>query len=229
MECFHFNLIVLWLLRDPMDEHPEVKEAESEMQEISDGLDSERRLETIEGEQVSGKSTEEIERLVEAALFMSARPLSIFDLLKLTGATSKEIRTAIQNLQNSYSSRSSWIEVVKQDKSYIMRLMPSRAEKVESITQETELSKRALRVLAVVAQNDGVYQSKVFRKLGSTTYEGVKELIEKGYLIAEQKGHSKMLHVSKKFQTFFGQSASEALKKVKEQEAAAPAEPEKKE
>ena len=205
-----------------MTESSEIKEAEAEMQEVSSDLEKAESMETIEGEQVSGKSIEEIQHLIEAALFMSAKPLSIFDLLKLTGATSKEIKTAIQNLQKEYAARSSWIEVLKQDKSYLMRLLSSKVEKVESITQETELSKRALRVLAVVAQHDGILQSKVFRKLGSTTYEGVKELVEKNYLIAEQKGHSKILHVSNKFKTYFGQSVAEALKKVKEQETAAP-------
>ena len=201
---------------------PEIRETESEMQEIDAELEKSQSMETLEGEQVSGKSIEEIERLIEAALFMSARPLSIFDLLKLTGAAVKEIRVAVQNLQKEYSARSSWIEILREGKSYLMRLQPSKVEKVESITQETELSKRALRVLAVVAQNEGVVQSKVFRKLGSTTYEGVKELVEKGYLQTEQKGHSKILHVSNKFKTYFGGTASEALKKVKEQEAVAP-------
>ena len=205
-----------------MEEPAEMKEAESEMQEIGSDLEKEQVLETMEGEKVSGKSMEEIERLIESALFVSGRALSIFDLLKLTGASLKEVKTAVQNLQNEYSARGTWIEITKDGKSYLMRLQPSKVERVESITQETELSKRALRVLAVVAQNEGVFQSKVFRKLGSTTYDGVKELVEKGYLITEQKGHSKILHVSNKFKTYFGASASEALKKVKEQEAIAP-------
>ena len=206
-------------------QEPEIKEAESEMQEISSDLDKSQRMETLEGDQVSGKDMNEIEHLIEAALFMSARALSIFDLLKLTGATAKEIKIAVQNLQKEYEARGSWIELMKDGKSYMLRLQPSKVEKVESITQEVELSKRALRVLAVVAQNEGVVQSKVFRKLGATTYDGVKELVEKGYLNFEQKGHSKILHVSKKFQTYFGSSASEALKKVKAQEAVAPETP----
>ena len=210
-----------------MEEPSEVKEVESEMQEIGEDIGGSTETvkeETIVEQAGSGKSIDEIQRMIEAALFLSASPLSIFDLLKLTGATLKEIKTAFQNLQSEYSSRGSWLEMVRDGKSYLMRIQPSKVEKVESITQETELSKRALRVLAVVAQNDGVVQSKVFRKLGSTTYDGVKELIEKGYLIAEQKGHSKVLHVSNKFKQYFGQ-AGEAIKKVKEQEAAAPETP----
>jgi segregation and condensation protein B len=206
-------------------EPAEIKEAESEIQEIDAEMESTNIMETMEGEKVSGKNMDEIEHLVEAALFMSARPLSVFDLLKLTGVTLKEIKIAVQNLQREYSARSSWLEIIKEGKSYMLRLQPSKTEKVESITQETELSKRALRVLAVVAQNEGVVQSKVFRKLGSTTYEGVKELVEKGYLITEQKGHSKILHVSNKFKTYFGQAGADAVKKVKEQEIIAKEEP----
>lgn len=148
---------------------------------------------------------EEIEKLIEAALFMTSKPLTIFDLTKITKANLHDIKVAIKNLQNEYNERGSWIEIIKIDRSYLMRLKPQYADKIADFAQETELSKRALRVLAIVANNDGIIQSKVSRILGPSAYEGVKELEEKNYITTEKKGHSKILRLTSKFKTYFGE------------------------
>lgn len=150
---------------------------------------------------------DDLEKLIEAALFMTGKPLTMYDLLKATNAEWKAIKTAIANLQNEYAQRGSWIEIVGSGKTYMMRLKPQYSDRISSFAQETELSKRALKVLAIVANNDGIVQSKVARSIGPTTYDGVKELEEKGFLNAERKGHSKILRLSQKFRTYFGEIA----------------------
>jgi segregation and condensation protein B len=149
----------------------------------------------------------ELEKLIEAALFMTAKPLTVYDLIKATKAEFKDIKSAIKNLQNEYIQRDSWIEIVSTGKTYFMRLKPQYADRISSFVQETELSKKALRVLAIVANNDGILQSKVVRSIGPTAYDGVKELEEKGFIKSEKKGHSKILHLSQKFKTYFGEIA----------------------
>lgn len=158
-----------------------------------------------EGQSTLNPQPNNLEQLVEAALFMSSRAMSLHDLMKVTGADSPSIRDAVKRLQESYSQRGSWIEVVRVDKSYLMRLKPDRTDSVSSFIQETELSKRALRVLAVVAQHDGVLQSRVVKMLGPIVYEAVPELTQKGYLHTEIKGHSKVLRLTQKFRNYFGE------------------------
>jgi len=148
---------------------------------------------------------EEVEKTIEALLFMTGRPVSVYDLLKATGKDLRTIHAAVTNLQREYEARGSWLEIVHTDKSYILRLKPEQTEKISSFVQETELSKRALRVLSVIAQHDGILQSKVVRMLGPTVYEGVQELAEKGYLVIEVKGRSKSLKLSHKFKQYFGE------------------------
>ena len=148
---------------------------------------------------------EELEKLIEAALFMAPRPLTIFELLKITNSDLQSVKSAIKNLQNQYEQRGSWIEIVRLDKTYLMRLKPQYSDKISQFAQETELSKRALRVLAIVANHDGILQSKIVKTLGPSTYEGVAELEEKKYLVTEKKGHSKILRLSQKFKTYFGE------------------------
>ena len=148
---------------------------------------------------------EEVEKVTEALLFMSGRPVSIYDLLKATGSDLRTIKSAIKNIQSEYGQRGSWLEIVHTDNSYLLRLKPEQTDKVSNFVQETELSKRALRVLAVIAQKDGILQSKVVRMLGTTVYDGVQELTEKGYLVVDVKGHSKALRLSHKFKQYFGE------------------------
>jgi segregation and condensation protein B len=158
----------------------------------------------------------EAEKVIEAALFMASRPLSMKELLHVasgSGAFSlTDIKSALTALQKNYGGRGSFIEVVEAEGSWLMRVKPGSAAGVEGLAQETELSKRALRVLAIVAQHEGVMQSRVVKIVGSSTYEGVAELVEKGYLTFTKKGNSKILRPSKKFRTYFGD-----VKKIKEE------------
>ncbi|VVB73887.1 Segregation and condensation protein B [uncultured archaeon] len=147
----------------------------------------------------------DLEQKIEAVLFMSSKSMSIIELEKATGADAASIKLAIKNLQEIYSQRGSWIEFIRVDKSFLMRLKPERTDTVSSFVQETELSKRALRVLAIVAQRDGILQSKVSRMLGAIVYDAVPELVQKGYLHTEIKGHSKVLKLTQKFRNYFGE------------------------
>ncbi len=169
---------------------------------------------------------EEVEKTIEALLFMSGRPVTIYDLLKATNADLKTIKIAIKNIQTEYEQRGSWLEIVHTDKNYLLRLKPEQTDKISSFVQETELSKRALRVLAVIAQRDGILQSKVVRMIGTTVYEGVQELTEKGYLIIDVKGHSKVLRLSQKFKQYFGEMPVGKKEESDESQGAPPEQPE---
>jgi segregation and condensation protein B len=147
----------------------------------------------------------DLEQKIEAVLFMSSRSMSLYDLEKVTGADAASVKIAIKNLQTTYAQRGSWIEFVRMEKSFLMRLKPEHTDTVSSFVQETELSKRALRVLAIVAQRDGILQSKISKALGAIVYDAVPELVQKGYIHTEIKGHSKVLKLTQKFRNYFGE------------------------
>ena len=182
---------------------------ESKKQSVSNNMDNTQSFTTkqdvIQEVLVSDSNISDLEQKVEAILFMAGKAVSITDIQKITGADLISLKQAISNLQHWYSSRKSWLEIIKVDKSYLMRLKPEFTYLVAPIVQETELSKRSLRVLAVVAKNNGILQSKVVKMLGPSVYDAVKELKQKGYITTEVKGHSKILKLTKKFVTYFGE------------------------
>jgi segregation and condensation protein B len=164
----------------------------------------------------------DLEQKIEAVLFMSSRSMSLYDLEKATGADAASIKIAIKNLQNTYAQRESWIEFVRMEKSFLMRLKPEHTDTVSSFVQETELSKRALRVLAIIAQRDGILQSKISKALGAIVYDAVPELVQKGYIHTEIKGHSKVLKLTQKFRNYFGEIPLGGNAKQEASEAAVP-------
>ena len=85
-----------------------------------------------------------------------------------------------------------------------MRLKGEYASKVSSLAQEAELSKGALRILAYVSQNEGIEQSKLADRLGSTVYDYVHELVDKAFLDKQKKGRTSVLKTTQKFRDYFG-------------------------
>lgn len=151
----------------------------------------------------------ELAALLEAALFITARPLTIHELKKISTKAGifslTEIKNAIETLQRKYTEEGSWIEIAEVDGRFLMRIAPQYVDSVAELAQAAELSKPALRVLAIVAKNDGVTQARCVRTIGNSTYEGVKELVEKGFLHAKRAGRTKELWLTKKFKLYFGE------------------------
>jgi segregation and condensation protein B len=141
---------------------------------------------------------------IEAALFMSTSPITVRTLSKLAGVNSwKIVQEKLKELQQEYEARGSAIVISFEDGGYIMRLKPEYERKVSGLAKEAELSRGAIKTLAVIAKNDGMKQSKLVKMIGSTIYDHVKELVEKEFVTAEKQGRTKVLKTTKKFKEYF--------------------------
>ncbi|MGC8676164.1 MAG: SMC-Scp complex subunit ScpB [Candidatus Micrarchaeia archaeon] len=150
------------------------------------------------GEAVNYKS------LVEAALFMSSRALSIEEIARVAGIGALgQVDAYVKQLAEEYKSRDTAIEIEEIGGKYMMTIKPEYASKVSSLASGPEISKGALRLLAYVSKNDGILQSELVKAFGEVTYDHVKELIEKEFISAKKQGRSKKLFVTSKFQEYF--------------------------
>ncbi len=141
-------------------------------------------------------------RLIEAALFMSGRALKMEEIRKLTGiSASGYLSKMIQELQKEYDGKA--IEIVVIENEVYMRVKEEYLEEVKSFAQDSELSKSALRTLAIISKNDGILKSELVKRLGSQIYQDVKELVERGFIKEKKAGRTKSLHLTKKFRTMF--------------------------
>jgi len=194
-------------------EETEISEIEEEAEQVeeSKGKQEEEKLDEVIEEELEQKPPEqtpqemlEAKSISEAALFMSTSPMTVRTLSIISGLNSwKLVQDKLKELQNEYEQRGSAIVISFEDGGYIMRLKPEYERKVSGLAKEAELSRGAIKTLAVIAKNDGMAQSKLVKMIGSSIYDHVKELVEKDFITAEKKGRTKMLKTTKKFKEYF--------------------------
>ncbi|NYZ78799.1 SMC-Scp complex subunit ScpB [Candidatus Micrarchaeota archaeon] len=193
-------------------EETEISEIEEEAEEVEtepSGKQEEEKLNEVMEEELGQKPIEQGETLdakstIEAALFMSTSPMTVRTLSKISGLNSwKLVQDRLKELQQEYEQRGSAIVISFEDGGYIMRLKPEYERKVSDLAKEAELSRGALKTLAVIAKNDSMPQSKLAKMIGSSVYDHVKELIEDDFITAEKKGRTKLLKTTKKFKEYF--------------------------
>ena len=144
-------------------------------------------------------------RVLEAALFMSGQSLATSDLARLVGiAAVGHVNEMLGKLAQDYDSRNSSLEVVQEENSkWSMRVRASFAPAVRQFAGEAEISRHALRTLAYISKNNGITKRTLFGRLGSTIYEDVSELVEKGFVAATPSGRTSALRTSAKFKQYF--------------------------
>jgi len=143
-------------------------------------------------------------RLIEAALFISGRELSLQDFCRLTGiAAPGHVKSLVEELKADYDNSGSSLEVLQIGEKYVMRVRDQYLEKVKAFAQEAELSRGALRSLSYIAAHDGVLKSEMSRRIGPMIYEEVRELVEKGFVSQKAEGRSSKLFLTEKFHAYF--------------------------
>lgn len=144
-------------------------------------------------------------RVIEAALFMSGQSLASADLAKLVGiAAVGFVDEKLSALSREYEEKKSAIEIVREDNGkWAMRVRAAYAPAVRGFAGEAEISKHALKTLAYISKNEGIKKRDLFKKLGSSIYENVAELIDKGFVLATPAGRTVSLKTTGKFRQYF--------------------------
>ena len=150
-------------------------------------------------------------KLAEAALFMSPTPISIEELTKIMGLESYSLSLKVmEELAKDYSRSDTALAVMKNgDSKFSMTVKPDYLDDVSHLAVGVEMSKAVLRTLGLIAVKQPVKQSLIVKIVGNKAYDYVKELAEKGFLIAQKKGQTKLLSTTPKFDSYFGKQAEE--------------------
>ncbi len=160
----------------------------------------------------------EEKRLIEAALFISSRAMSLEEFRTLTGIGALGyLQGVLAELKKEYDERGSAIEITDMDGKYVMRVRNEHLSRVKQFAQDTEISKSALRTLAYISKNDGILKSALVKKIGTHAYADVKELIGADFVKAQKAGRSSKLVLTEKFRKYFVQQAQEAQAPAPEQ------------
>jgi len=149
---------------------------------------------------------EDEKRLVEAALYIAGRPLTIHEIREATGiATLKRTRQLIKELADEYESRASALEIARlPHERFVLQLAPSLSERVAQLAPRGLLSLAELKTLAFIALKQPILQSEVVRQRGTHSYKHIKTLEEFGLIRAEPRGRTKELVTTQMFADYFG-------------------------
>lgn len=143
-------------------------------------------------------------KLVEAALFMSPKPVSIAELSELTGVASPGIvEKLVRELAEDYKNRDTVLEIAELGGKYVFSLKSPYSSKVKGVGAGPDLSRGALRILAYISKNENMLQSQLVNYFGSSTYDYMKELEEKEFVETKKFKRSKRISTTQKFKEYF--------------------------
>ena len=119
----------------------------------------------------------EQERMVEAILFASAKPVSLHEMVSRMPHGSEPI-TALKNLQKRYQGRG--VEVKEIDRAWAIRTSPDLSFLMRRETVETrKLSRAAIETLAIIAYHQPVTRAEIEEIRGVAVSRGtIDQLLE---------------------------------------------------
>ncbi len=163
---------------------------------------------------------EQLKSRIEAVLFTTAKALSIKEIAEILGEEDVEkTEEAMLELIMDYSSRPGALEI-DDENGYILQVKEEHMDIVEKLCP-VELKPAVLKTLAVIALKQPIRQTELKELRGSTAYEHIPELLEKG-LISRNKdknGRSFNLKTTAKFEEYFKiKGDTRALEKLLEAE-----------
>ncbi|MEM5834289.1 MAG: SMC-Scp complex subunit ScpB [Candidatus Aenigmatarchaeota archaeon] len=158
-----------------------------------------------------------LKALLEAALFVSDKPLSLEKLSKVVGICSEEeVKKLLEELKKELSKEERGIELVETPEGFELRVKKEYREKVAKLAPFADLSNGMMRTLAIVAVKQPIKQSLIVKYQGNKAYGYVEALEKKGLIKTEKAGRTKIITTTPEFERYFGKSTEE-LKKILEE------------
>lgn len=146
---------------------------------------------------------EQLKSRIEAVLFTTAKALSAKEIGEILETDSDIIEEALLELIMDYSSRDGALEI-DDENGYILQVKEEHMDIVEKLCP-VELKPAVLRTLSVIALKEPIRQTTLKDMRGSTAYEHVQELLDKGLIskTKDKNGRSFNLKTTAKFAEYF--------------------------
>ncbi|MEK6885446.1 MAG: SMC-Scp complex subunit ScpB [Nanoarchaeota archaeon] len=161
---------------------------------------------------LTAKSQEELDvseeqkslKKVEAALFISARYLSVQELVELTDINPLLLSELLEKLREQYQKTETAIEILNKDEFWKMDIRQEYFEMINKLaTGKAEFTRAEQETLAIIAYKQPVKQSVIIKIRGNKGYEHVKHFIDIGLVKAKRAGHTLELNLSESFYDYF--------------------------
>lgn len=144
-------------------------------------------------------------RVIEAALFIANKPLSLSELAEAINASKEKVIQLLQELRQEYDSNENAFEIAlnEAEENAVMQVRSKYLGRVSSFSKKIDLSRKATRILALVAKKKQLLQKDLKHYFRGEIYAYVTELKQAGYIEAEKHGNTRLLKPTKKFFEYF--------------------------
>ncbi len=160
----------------------------------------------------------ELKKIIEAALFMSPKTVSIDDLAKLSNTTIAQTRVALNELMDEYEQRNSALQIRDDDTGIKMDVISNLKEVTSQFAAAPEFNKGVMKTLAYISYKQPIRQTQVIRFRNNKGYDHIKILEENGFIRREQVGKSYIIYTTKKFLEYFGNQKQKNIEENKKEE-----------
>ncbi len=157
-------------------------------------------------------------QLIEAALFTSTKPLKIDEISRIVGVSSLGlVKKIVEELKHDYAKNG--IEILEVADGYQMQVRKELIHKVSGLTPHQDLSTGLKKALAMIVYKEPLKQSELIDMQGSKAYDYVKELEERGMIKREPFKRTKILKLTKEFESYFGVEKEKVKEMVRKEMA----------
>jgi segregation and condensation protein B len=151
--------------------------------------------------------------LLEAALFVSDKPLSLDKLSTILEATNNETRKLLEQLKADLMENDRGYELVETPEGFELRVKVEYRDKVVRLAPLADLSDGMMRSLALIVAKQPVKQSLIVKYQGNKAYGYIEALEKKGLIKTEKFQRTKLITLTPEFERYFGKEAEE-IKKI---------------
>lgn len=146
--------------------------------------------------------------LLEAALYVTGRPLDMKTLANAVGTRSKKkVRKLAKVLVENYKNRDTALEILEvEGERFVMQLKADYTRKVRKLATRPLLSEGPLKTLSYIAFKQPILQTQVVDVRGHHSYGHLKQLEEMELIIREGTGKKRIIKTTQFFADFFGLS-----------------------
>jgi len=149
-------------------------------------------------------------KLIEAALFVAGKPISLAELYQVVKIPKLKIKKLIDEMREQYGERG--LRIVELDGLYQMKVHSDMESNVSGLAPHKDFPKAVLQTLSLIAYKNPVKQSNVVEVRGNRAYDHLNELEDKGFIRREAAGHTNIIHITRKFLDYFGIESAVELK-----------------
>ena len=156
----------------------------------------------------------DIKKVVEAALFIAGRRLSLEDLARYAhNSPISKVQKAVDEIRADYLKRDSPIVLTEEEGKFKLDVKPEYLDRVKNLAPQMDMRRAVLTTLSYVAFKQPITQAKMVKLFGNRIYEYNVELEKRGLINRAPHKRTRMLTTTKKLGTYLG---AEDLKRVKQ-------------